>query len=551
MQVSRGSARAVVGALCVLATSLQAAPAHASTDYVIDSASSCEAFGAYVGASMVSAGNNECEVLGGTLPSAGSVTVSNDWILDIIHAGGEYSDGTFPFRNFGTINIAPGSTIVPTKSFLNFGTVNIEVGGLAFISMFTTNQGSYNNRGAINVVAGGYFVNSRGGKVTGSGTLSNQGTVVNQGNWDAGGLSTNSGTFVNEATFINSGTFTNEAAFTNSGTFTNEATFTNNDIFKNSCSGIVNGTIDGNDVIYETCNTAPVGSDDSYSTSEDTALNVAKPGVLVNDTDANAGDTLTAALVSGPSHGTLTLNSDGSFGYTPAANFNGADSFTYKANDGAADSNTATVSIDVGAVNDVPTVIVTPSVCTSNTAASGQMLLTLADVDTDVSALTVDVTSSNSRLLPNSRVGVTGTGNARTLSVAAVNKKSGTSTLTVVVSDGTDSATSSIRVVVGTSGRDTLTGTAGVDMLFGLAGADTLNGGDGADLLCGGNGADVLNAGAGNDVLAGGRGRDRLLGGDGDDTLTGGRGGDFFSGGLGVDVFTDFTLGQGDTTDNT
>jgi hypothetical protein len=66
--------------------------------------------------------------------------------------------------------------------------------------------------------------------------------------------------------------------------------------------------------------------------------------VLGNDTDAN-GDSLTALLVSGPAHGSLTLNTNGSFTYTPAAGYTGADSFTYKANDGSLDSNVATVSI--------------------------------------------------------------------------------------------------------------------------------------------------------------------------------------------------------------
>ena len=46
---------------------------------------------------------------------------------------------------------------------------------------------------------------------------------------------------------------------------------------------------------------------------------------------------LTAILVSGPAHGTLTLNADGSFSYTPDANYNGTDSFTYKASDGSGD----------------------------------------------------------------------------------------------------------------------------------------------------------------------------------------------------------------------
>src|SRR2546421_2156212 len=54
------------------------------------------------------------------------------------------------------------------------------------------------------------------------------------------------------------------------------------------------------------------------------------------------------------SHGALTLNADGSFTYTPAANFNGSDSFSYKASDGVAQSNVATVTLTITAVNDAP-----------------------------------------------------------------------------------------------------------------------------------------------------------------------------------------------------
>jgi hypothetical protein len=95
-----------------------------------------------------------------------------------------------------------------------------------------------------------------------------------------------------------------------------------------------------------TCNTPPVANNDSYSTTEDATLSVAAPGVLGNDSDAES-DPLTAVLVSGPSNGSLTLNADGSFSYTPVANFSGSDSFTYLANDGQADSNVATVSLTV------------------------------------------------------------------------------------------------------------------------------------------------------------------------------------------------------------
>src|SRR5207249_1138184 len=80
------------------------------------------------------------------------------------------------------------------------------------------------------------------------------------------------------------------------------------------------------------------------------------PGLLANDTDIE-GDSLSAALVNGPAHGSLTLNADGSFSYTPAANYNGSDSFTYKANDGQADSNIATVALTIDPVNDPPVAV--------------------------------------------------------------------------------------------------------------------------------------------------------------------------------------------------
>lgn len=76
-------------------------------------------------------------------------------------------------------------------------------------------------------------------------------------------------------------------------------------------------------------------------------MSIAAPGVLSNDTDPG-GKPLTAKLVSGPTHGSVTLNPDGSFLYTPQKKFHGIDTFTYKANDGISDSNTATVTIKIG-----------------------------------------------------------------------------------------------------------------------------------------------------------------------------------------------------------
>jgi VCBS repeat-containing protein len=92
---------------------------------------------------------------------------------------------------------------------------------------------------------------------------------------------------------------------------------------------------------------------DSYTVLEDQTLTIAAPGVLANDTDVDA-DPLTAVLVTGVSHGTLTLNPNGSFVYTPEANYFGPDSFVYMANDGQANSTPATVNITVIPVNDAP-----------------------------------------------------------------------------------------------------------------------------------------------------------------------------------------------------
>ncbi len=96
-------------------------------------------------------------------------------------------------------------------------------------------------------------------------------------------------------------------------------------------------------------NTAPVAVADSYTAVADAPLTVAAPGVLSNDTDAESNP-LTAAVVTNPANGTLALNPNGSFTYTPNSGFTGGDSFTYRANDGTDNSNTATVSINVQSV---------------------------------------------------------------------------------------------------------------------------------------------------------------------------------------------------------
>ncbi len=101
-------------------------------------------------------------------------------------------------------------------------------------------------------------------------------------------------------------------------------------------------------------NSPPVAADDAFTVDEGQTLNVAAPGVLGNDTDANSNP-LTAVLIGGVSTGTLALQPNGSFSFTPPSpEFDGTTSFTYQTDDGTGRSNTATVTITVTAVNDPP-----------------------------------------------------------------------------------------------------------------------------------------------------------------------------------------------------
>jgi hypothetical protein len=106
-------------------------------------------------------------------------------------------------------------------------------------------------------------------------------------------------------------------------------------------------------------NDAPQAANDAYSTHEDAPLVVAAPGILDNDSDIDSA-VLTATLVSAPTHAlSFALNANGSFSYTPVANYNGTDSFTYKANDGL-DSNTVSVKFVPKPIPDNRALPVTP-----------------------------------------------------------------------------------------------------------------------------------------------------------------------------------------------
>jgi hypothetical protein len=107
-------------------------------------------------------------------------------------------------------------------------------------------------------------------------------------------------------------------------------------------------------ITVENVNEAPIADVDNYSVTAGNSLIITASGVLLGDDDPD-GDMLTAVLLVGPSRGTLTLNADGSFTYTPVAGFNGTDFFVYQASDGLTSSASTLVTIVVN-----PALVIAP-----------------------------------------------------------------------------------------------------------------------------------------------------------------------------------------------
>jgi VCBS repeat-containing protein len=152
-------------------------------------------------------------------------------------------------------------------------------------------------------------------------------------------------------TDVSSGTLALSA--NGSFTYTPDADFFGTDTFTYyASSGTLASEIVTVTITVDPVNDVPVAVGDTYSMNEDTILTVAAPGVLANDTDIDT-NTLTAVLVANVSSGTLVLNADGSFTYTPDMNFFGTVTFTYVANDGLSNSNVVTVTITVTDMSDL------------------------------------------------------------------------------------------------------------------------------------------------------------------------------------------------------
>ena len=210
-------------------------------------------------------------------------------------------------------------------------------------------------------------------------------------------------------------------------------------------------------------NNAPVAVADQAAVAEGGTLS---GQVLDNDTDAES-QALSALIVAQPQHGELTLAADGSFTYRHDGSETTADSFTYVAFDGLAQSEPTTVAVSVTPVNDAPTLAFSGAseLELVEDEVSGELVFVVSDAETEPDALTVVATSGDESLIPNVGLVFGGVGGTRTLVLRPAPDMFGTTTVTVVVSDGELSAELVLEVtVVASDDAPTLGAVADVEL---------------------------------------------------------------------------------------
>ena len=178
----------------------------------------------------------------------------------------------------------------------------------------------------------------------------------------------------------------------------------------------------------------PETQDDVATGSEDSVIQIV---ALANDNNATQAG-FNPVVFAAPAHGQVTLNADGSFSYTPEANFFGVDSFTYKVSDGVVESNVSTVNLTVTSVNDAPEI----SPLTATLLEEGSLILDLQTLASDVDgdALNLSVTHPQSGNLLKNADG--------SYSYSPTANFNGTDEFTLIASDGTLSASSTIRLTI-------------------------------------------------------------------------------------------------------
>ncbi|HVK07939.1 MAG TPA: Ig-like domain-containing protein [Gemmataceae bacterium] len=211
----------------------------------------------------------------------------------------------------------------------------------------------------------------------------------------------------------------------------------------------------------------PIANPDRYTTAEDTPLTVPVPGVLANDTSPNQLP-LTAALLTQPANGTVVLNGNGSFTYTPDPNFHGSDTFSYEATDGSLDSPPGTVTITVQSVNDPPVATNDAAATPTGKPVTVNVLANDSDVDADPLKVATFTAAAHGRVT-RSGTGLRYTPNAGyqgpdSFTYTVIDGRGGSETalVSVNVTDTTRPTLPAVRIGFGSTTQNVTTVTRGV-----------------------------------------------------------------------------------------
>uniref|UniRef100_UPI0026EBAFB1 retention module-containing protein n=1 Tax=Seleniivibrio woodruffii TaxID=1078050 RepID=UPI0026EBAFB1 len=205
-------------------------------------------------------------------------------------------------------------------------------------------------------------------------------------------------------------------------------------------------------------NDAPVAADAIVETTEDTVLTGTLP--VASDIDA---DSVTYALDGDAAHGAVVINSDGTYTYTPAENYNGEDSFSYTVSDGKGGTNTYNIYVSVAPANDAPTAADTTIATDEDTVVTGT-LPAAADIDGDDVTYSLDTDAAHGTVTVNADGTYTYTpadnyNGDDSFSYTVSDGKGGTNTYNVAISVGAvnDAAVLGSDVKDLTEGNDVLT----------------------------------------------------------------------------------------------
>jgi len=282
----------------------------------------------------------------------------------------------------------------------------------------------------------------------GIGALANASTVIDL----AGNATDSDGTVVPASVVIVSGATDGDVVNNNDGT----VTYTPDMGFLSPPTDSFQWTIKDNDgatsepgtvtvTVTAVANTPPVANDTTITTDEDVSTNIPVTAVAEDaDEDPLTFDNFDANSVEG---GAVTIDGTNTvLSYAPLANFNGTDSFTFSVTDGVASSNTATITVDVNAVNDAPVckdvILDTGTNESLDINVENDLLSTCTDVEDD--PITLESTTQPSE--PGSTLSFDG---LNTLTYTPATDFSGQDDFTYTATDGTDTDTRTTFVNVG------------------------------------------------------------------------------------------------------